>query len=383
MPARVIDGSGLWRSSKIRQVAECYRAEYANLLPLAEANGVFDCDPDRVWSDVYAFNRTDITVDTVEAILDELERVDLLRRWKQDGKVWGFWTGINKSGRLPGEAHLKRYKNLPPNAPTSISEPLLAPSLVPDKPLPNPSWIGIGLDRIGSGMGKPENQNEILFTENRQGDAQVKAVKQIPILCQNILKKKADMWPNNVAAIQRLEVIHKGSAVTRAFGDWALENLHEGYDKPVTMFLMVADDILCGEDLVQNSVVSSVVDDLVRELVFMSQNLVAFDDRHKSRLAKVLSDNTQPSEVKSAFHRFLNKLDENDAKSVRYAAKTFVETVDQYIYANRRIAEDKAREAATTESAKERMQREAEDSRKARQEAQIQEDLLVEDELPD
>jgi hypothetical protein len=89
--------------SKVQPLA--FRGEYANLLPLALANGSFECHPTMIWSDVYSFNRPDITPEIVVAILDELERVKLLFRWKaEDGVVWGYWVGIEKPGRLPGRS---------------------------------------------------------------------------------------------------------------------------------------------------------------------------------------------------------------------------------------------------------------------------------------
>jgi hypothetical protein len=45
MPKRVIDGEGLWHSDKLALVEPpSFRAEYACLLPLALANGVFEAN---------------------------------------------------------------------------------------------------------------------------------------------------------------------------------------------------------------------------------------------------------------------------------------------------------------------------------------------------
>lgn len=106
MPKRVVDGEGVWRSKKLKQVEPpSFRAEFANLVPLAFANGSFEADPDMIWSAVYSFNRPDITADTVSKILDEFQRVGMLFRWKDgEGRFWGYWTGIEKPGRLPGKS---------------------------------------------------------------------------------------------------------------------------------------------------------------------------------------------------------------------------------------------------------------------------------------
>jgi hypothetical protein len=110
MPARIVDGDALWRSDKLTQVnPSSYRAEYANMIPLALADGTFECNPRRVWADVYSYNRPDITVDMVEDILNEFERVGLLsRKSDEKGKIWGFWIGIEK--RLPSESTRDRYR---------------------------------------------------------------------------------------------------------------------------------------------------------------------------------------------------------------------------------------------------------------------------------
>jgi hypothetical protein len=105
MPKRIIDGEGIWKSDKIAQVEpERYRSEYANLLPLALANGSFECNARSIWATCYGYNRPDVTPEDCVAILNEFERVKLLFRWTAAGKTWGFWVGIDKPGRLPSAA---------------------------------------------------------------------------------------------------------------------------------------------------------------------------------------------------------------------------------------------------------------------------------------
>ena len=67
MPKRILDGESLWGSGKLARVEPpAFRAEFANLLPLALANGVFEANPRLIWSRVYAFNRPDVSLETVE-----------------------------------------------------------------------------------------------------------------------------------------------------------------------------------------------------------------------------------------------------------------------------------------------------------------------------
>jgi hypothetical protein len=111
MPKRLIDGEGVWRSDKLRIIEPVnYRAEYTNLLPLALANGTFECDPHRIWSLVYAYNRPDVSPEEVSKILDALERAKMLFRWidPKSGKVCGYWAGIEKEGRLPTAKRMEK-----------------------------------------------------------------------------------------------------------------------------------------------------------------------------------------------------------------------------------------------------------------------------------
>lgn len=110
MPKRVVDGDALWRSDKLAQVEPIWmRAEYANLVPLAHANGSFEAGTRRIWSNVYSYNRPEITLEKVEALLDEFERVRLLFRWEDStAKRWGYWVGIDKTGRLPSKSRLEK-----------------------------------------------------------------------------------------------------------------------------------------------------------------------------------------------------------------------------------------------------------------------------------
>lgn len=112
MSKRIIDGDRLWRSEKLKKVEPpSYRAEYANLLPIALADGTFECSADRVWCDVYSFNRPDITSEQVAKILDEFERVKLLFRWQdQDKKTWGYWVGMVEKGLLPSKKRAKTHR---------------------------------------------------------------------------------------------------------------------------------------------------------------------------------------------------------------------------------------------------------------------------------
>ena len=101
MPKRVIDGDSLWVSEKLTNVPEKYRAEYAWILPLAQANGCFECSPMLVWRTCYSALRPEWMTPDVAAMLDAFEAAKMIFRFQRDGKTYGFFVGIQKEGRLP------------------------------------------------------------------------------------------------------------------------------------------------------------------------------------------------------------------------------------------------------------------------------------------
>src|ERR1051326_1296392 len=103
---RLVD-SALWRSDKLKKVPAEFRAEFANLLPLAQANGSFELSPERIWSDVYSYNRPDITLEVVKQMVEAFVHAGMIIRWRQDGKLWGHFRGITE-GRLPKQSERER-----------------------------------------------------------------------------------------------------------------------------------------------------------------------------------------------------------------------------------------------------------------------------------
>jgi hypothetical protein len=157
MPKRVVDGEGVWGSDRLRKVFPSrIRAEYTNLIPLALANGVFEANPVKVWSKVYSYNRPDIKKRKVAGILNAFERAGMLFRWKNgDGKVWGYWIRIEKSGRLPGKSRWGRNESIGPFPPLEKLRKFLDSKCIPwDTSLDSISCLGSGSGFCsGSGTG--------------------------------------------------------------------------------------------------------------------------------------------------------------------------------------------------------------------------------------
>lgn len=151
MPKRVVDGDAVWKSMRLKKVEPPkYRAEFANLLPLALANGTFEVDPELVWAQVFAFNRPDVTPDDVVAMLDQFEKVKMLFRYEDEqGKSWGYWVGIEKAGRLPPPSERNREKR-GPEPPSELLQEFLGGSYPSHKQVIGGGSLGTG---TGTGTG--------------------------------------------------------------------------------------------------------------------------------------------------------------------------------------------------------------------------------------
>lgn len=136
---------------------EWMRAEYANWIPLALANGVFEADTRRIWATVYSYNRPEITFDDAEEIKREFCRVGLLFLWPDDktGKIWAYFTGIEKPGRLPSRSRLdKKHEPIGPPPPADALSSYI--ELTRSKPLESAmvgQWLANGCLGFGFGVG--------------------------------------------------------------------------------------------------------------------------------------------------------------------------------------------------------------------------------------
>ena len=210
MPKRVVDGDGLWRSDKLSLVEPpSRRAELANLVPLALANGVFEANPRRVWSSVYSYNRPDVSADDVGQILAEFERAKLLFRWTEPatGKVWGYWIGIDKPGRLPGKSRRGRNETVGPEPPEQELRQFMDSNGIQNLPVGKAPLPG-----FGSGSGSGINP----LSEPKGGSDGVKAPNQTnptnkPNNCgySSLAKEIYAMYPRKVGKEAALKAIDR------------------------------------------------------------------------------------------------------------------------------------------------------------------------------
>lgn len=231
MPKRMVDGEGLWLSPKVRSLPAEYRMHYANWLPLAEANGAFEVNTHQILVRVYSFLLPKITEKVVKKILNEFEKAGLLEIYEQKDKTWGYFTGIEKGGRLPPKSQLLRYKGLPPLPPRMC--------LGDNKDDPTDILTGFGLDRLGSGLdrigGQKEESTDMAFIQNIERTA------------RRVLKFTKDLHPQERRRFNAMKEAFTSDRVESDFEAWVEENRDGSWQQPFSAYLKICVDRLKGE----------------------------------------------------------------------------------------------------------------------------------------
>jgi hypothetical protein len=98
-----------------------------------------------------------MTSEMVSEMLEQYEGAKMLFRWEaEDGKLWGFWVGIDKPGRLPGESRRGHNEKVGPEPPQEALASFLGNKAFPngnkDFPNGNEKFLGFGFG-LGSGLG--------------------------------------------------------------------------------------------------------------------------------------------------------------------------------------------------------------------------------------
>lgn len=218
LPKRIIDGEGVWRSEKLSRVMPVWiRAEYANLIPLALANGVFESDPALIWSQVYSFNRPDIKAADVVTILEAFEVQKLLFRWFHEGKMWGYWVGIEKPGRLPGESRRGVNEKIGAQLPIKdLVERMQMDAIGIQKLLGFGFGSGFGLG-LGSGVGAESKEADSTKTMTG-GD--------LPLAFTGRVLRITQEWHD------QLQSVYQGLSVAAHYGEADLWLVAHEKDKP-------------------------------------------------------------------------------------------------------------------------------------------------------
>lgn len=323
MPKRLLDGEKLWRSDKLKRVnPKKFRAEYANLLPLALANGSFECDPNKVWAQVYSYNRADIRLADVGLILAEFERVKLLFRWTVDNKPWGFWVGIDQEGLLPPEKQRHRYKTgaIPPSdelnafISSNIDQPPDNIQITSGGP---PSGLAVGL-ALGLVRLAPETKTE---PDNKSNEVDMSFKNAITDKARENLNARIFPTDSAWSEMNSLKRIHGQAKVVDAFSDWTDSVAGESIPHPLTEFLNMAGMLLDPRATKANS-----VKPLILKLSVLSDG-VTFSQKQSFEIARLLETYTE-EQIVAAFRDFYPTLDDY---SLKFAGKDFTEKAEQLI----------------------------------------------------
>jgi hypothetical protein len=168
MPSRMIDFDNLWTSDKLAACSESVRGEYTWLYGLADAHGTFEINLRAIHSRVGAI-RPKLSAKRIDRILEEFHQHGMLFKWESNGKTYGFWTGSDRSGRLPKRSERHRYKRFGPDVPEQgLAE---YESRFRRDALANGSragvGVGVGFGLDGKGYGKEAGEG---VQWNRSGD---------------------------------------------------------------------------------------------------------------------------------------------------------------------------------------------------------------------
>lgn len=208
--ARVVSEK-IWHSTKISKIEPAaWRPEYPWLLSLAFVDGTFEADPRDIWARAYAYGRPDWTPEKVAQLLDEFERVGLLRRTTDaDGRVWGFWVGSDNF--QPPPSHRERYKAGKRSlfdASGAHQGGIKEVSSAPPEPVRTPQEsvpLGVGVG-VGSGVGLGKGSEEVLVCaakNSENGQPQEQPQKQEQVKSVSFSSSKATPTPQEQPQRQR------------------------------------------------------------------------------------------------------------------------------------------------------------------------------------
>ena len=363
MPARIVDGSSLYKSQKLKKVPVQFRAEYANLIPLAEANGSFECEAELIWSTVYSYNRTDVTPEIVQTILDEFEKAGMLQRWEENGRHYGHWTGIEKPGRLPPPFQRAKYTNLPPLPPGVASAPDLAD--LPEKwsyeyhnsktgetslvqpPFPeivqktDKSYIGPGHmlfnlpdQEFAAKIGDRLDSKALKFYQIEDGiiGNPFKPLSTLPLDTQienGCREQFGVVEPRKQWAKELKEAVktHGYDELLAAFENWVTSQIGFTGKKPVSTFLRSLSSGITATPAVK----SPALQDVETKIASISNSQVFFHNQQRPLLASLVQQYGQDG-VTTAFAEFWNSVDDS---SIKFAAKNFIEQAGTRIEARK------------------------------------------------
>ena len=320
MPKRVIDGEALWTSKKLKNLGatDCLATLlYCWLLPLADHQGVFEYDLDLIWKDALFY----LDIMTPTELADYLSlyvKGGLLLVFESNSKKWGYWVGMEKSGRLPGAEHSKRYKKTEYDL-SDMSR--TTAGYVPDI---SARGIGIGIGSgIGVGIGSGAENPAPAPSDEKEEVVTKSTVQAIEDTCRKVFgydPKSGEVR----ASLKSLVGTYGDSAIVDAFQDWAESCQGSPMNYPLTTFSRVAIGIINGSTVVK---VDDTMQNLLDEIGEIAGNDIVFSKNQTVALRQMLIEYGH-DDFLAAFKDFHSKQDEFMLKR---AAASWIATGFQYI----------------------------------------------------
>jgi uncharacterized protein YdaU (DUF1376 family) len=191
---------------------------------------------------------------------------------------------------------------------------------------------------------------------NRKEDDDVKT-DGLLLICNNIFGRRARLSGRNGEGLRELFLVHKKSAVERAFEEWAMSKSDDlDIQDPIAAFLSVAEDYLVTETATTQAVDNPNVKTLTREISALTDGKVTFVDKHRIRLAKLLSEYS----VVELIAAWKHWIETQDADEPKFWAGKFVQAADDVCYAIRKKNELEATETRTRTETAAKLKAEAE-----------------------
>jgi hypothetical protein len=292
----------------------------------------------------------------------------MLLLWEDKGKIWGYWEGNQKAGRLPSPSEQLKYKNLPLKPPTSLLSESSETSI---SLLPRLGMVGSEKERIGQELAALEN-----FENPLNGQEEEMKLKDELTKISAKYGAKAGGYKSTWDDIKRLGIAYGTGAVAQDFEKYM--EFYQGDDFPngsVSKYANVAEDRLREDSAAMVSVKDPEVNGLARELAYLSGGVIAFQDKQKMRLGEVLKEFTS-EEITTTFKDWLGDQDLNDAKNVQFLPGKFAQIADSRAYTLRRTRQEAEKDRKTRDETLERLQREAEQERAEREKKKQEEEGL-------
>ena len=229
MPNRIIKET-IWTSPNLNNLSDLAERHFYRLLPLPDDHGCCELTPLVVKGRCYPLRQA-ITVVQIDKWNTELEENDLIRRWNEGGRVFGFFTNWSKHQRVRS-LHQRKTPE-PPSSVVNCCQVSSDDGLNPN-PNPNPNLTTLS--------GKPDvHPLESSQTPPKgNGAFKAEAKEVIEFLNAKAGRKYRPEGPNLEFVVARLkegyELRQLRGVIAKKCRDWMADEKMAQYLRPATLF---------------------------------------------------------------------------------------------------------------------------------------------------